>query len=48
MMLDDKIRTAEDIRRYTGLANLAIVPREDTVEEPEEEKKSKSRGGKRA
>ena len=46
MMLDDKIRTAEDIRRYTGLANLAIVPREDTVEEPEGAKKSK--GGNRA
>ena len=29
MMLDDKIKTAEDIRRYTGLVNLAIVPKED-------------------
>jgi capsular polysaccharide biosynthesis protein len=29
MILDDKIKTAEDIRRYTGLTNLAIVPKED-------------------
>lgn len=29
MMTDDKIKTAEDIRRYTGLVNLAIVPKED-------------------
>ncbi len=32
MMLDDKIKTAEDIRRYTGLVNLAIVPKEDIKE----------------
>lgn len=29
MLLDDKYKTAEDIRRYTGLATLAVVPRED-------------------
>lgn len=29
MLLDDKIKTAEDIRRYTGLVNLAIVPKEN-------------------
>lgn len=29
MMTDDKIKTAEDIRKYTGLVNLAIVPMED-------------------
>ncbi len=31
MMTDDKIKTVEDIRRYTGLVNLAIVPKEDIV-----------------
>ncbi len=29
MLLDDKYKTAEDIRRYTGLVNLAVVPDED-------------------
>lgn len=29
MLLDDKYKTAEDIRKYTGLATLAIVPIED-------------------
>lgn len=28
IILDDKIKTAEDIRRYTGLVNLAVVPKE--------------------
>lgn len=28
-MLDDKIKTAEDVRRYTGLVNLAIIPKEE-------------------
>ncbi len=31
MLLDDKIRTAEDVRKYTGLANLAIIPVEDSL-----------------
>ncbi len=31
MLLDDKIKTAEDITRYTGLSNLAIIPVEDTL-----------------
>lgn len=26
MIIDDKYKTAEDIRRYTGLATLAVVP----------------------
>lgn len=29
MIMDDKYKTAEDIRRYTGLATLAVVPIED-------------------
>ena len=28
-LLDDKIRTAEDVRKYAGLVNLAIVPVEE-------------------
>lgn len=44
MMMDDKIKTAEDIRRYTGLVNLAIVPKEDIQEPTGDKKKSKGRG----
>lgn len=29
MISDDKYKTAEDIRKYTGLATLAVVPTED-------------------
>lgn len=29
MLLDDKIKTEEDIRRYTGLSTLAVVPDND-------------------
>ena len=29
-LMDDKYKTAEDIRRYTGLATLAVVPLEPT------------------
>ncbi|MDO5300536.1 MAG: Wzz/FepE/Etk N-terminal domain-containing protein [Clostridia bacterium] len=29
MLMDDKYKTAEDIRKYTGLATLAVVPVED-------------------
>ena len=28
-LLDDKIKTAEDIRKYTGMATLAIVPSDE-------------------
>jgi capsular polysaccharide biosynthesis protein len=28
-LMDDKIKTAEDIRQYAGLATLAVVPIED-------------------
>lgn len=30
MLMDDKYKTAEDIRRYTGLATLAVVPIEES------------------
>ena len=30
MMTDDKYKTAEEIRRFTGLATLAAVPVEDS------------------
>lgn len=30
MLIDDKYKTAEDIRKYTGLATLAAVPVEDS------------------
>ena len=41
-IMDDKIKTAEDIRKYTGLVNLAAVP----VEESESGKKSKTKARK--
>lgn len=31
MLMDDKYKTAEDIRKYTGLATLASVPMETTA-----------------
>ena len=31
MLLDDKIKTAEDVTRYTGLTNLAVVPVEEEM-----------------
>lgn len=39
MLMDDKYKTAEDIRKYTGLVTLAVVPLEDG----EERRKNKSR-----
>ena len=44
MMMDDKIKTAEDIRRYTGLVNLAIVPKEDIKENGTSARKTTSKG----
>lgn len=32
MLMDDKYKTAEDIRKYTGLVTLAVVPIEDMDE----------------
>lgn len=43
MIMDDKYKTAEDIRRYTGLVTLAIVP----VEESASESRKKENGGSR-
>ncbi len=48
MLTDDKIKTAEDIRRYTGLVNLAIVPKEDIKDSGTAEKKKTSKGGGKA
>ena len=31
MLLDDKIKTAEDVTRDTGLTNLAVVPMEEEL-----------------
>lgn len=33
-ILDDKIRTADDIRKYTGMATLAVVPTNGDFKEP--------------
>ena len=39
---DDKIKTAEDIRRYTGLSNLAVVPLDSEVSQKGEGKKQRA------
>ena len=48
---DDKLKTAEEIRKYTGLATLAIVPIEDSISSDKNsnsaEKKENSAGRKK-
>lgn len=46
MLLDDKIKTTEDIRRYTGLVNLAIVPKEEESAAADSKRKTHSSGKK--
>lgn len=46
MLMDDKYKTAEDIRRYTGLATLAVVPIEN--ENSGKGKKGSKNGGRKA
>lgn len=46
MLLDDKIKTAEDIFGYTGLTNLAVVPVEEDLRERLIPGKKKHRGEK--
>ena len=41
MLMDDKYKTADDIRKYTGLATLAVVPIED--EDEDDRKHGRSR-----
>ena len=41
MLADDTYKTAEDIRKYTGLATLAVIP----IENEPDEKKSKNKTG---
>lgn len=43
MLLDDKYRTVEDIRKYTGLTTLAVIPIE-----PTDEKNLKNKNKKKA
>jgi capsular polysaccharide biosynthesis protein len=38
-LMDDKIRTVDDIRQYAGLVTLAVVPIEDSVSNENTEKK---------
>ena len=39
-------RPAEDIRKYTGLVTLAVIPQED--ESAERDRKAAQRGGRRS
>lgn len=39
-LLDDKIKTTDDIRKYTGMATLAIVPSDENVGRDNHEERS--------
>lgn len=41
-LLDDKIKTAEDIRKYTGMATLAVVPSDEGIGKDNHEDRSRS------
>ena len=43
-LMDDKYKTAEDIRRFTGLATLAVIPVEDGMTGKEKKRGKNSRG----
>ncbi len=45
-LMDDKIKTADDIRKYTGLPTLAVVPDNDEASKEQIGEKSKSSGSK--
>ena len=45
-LMDDKLKTAEDIRQYAGLATLAVVPTEETEEMSIKKHSKKKRGRK--
>ena len=45
MLMDDKYKTAEDIRRYTGLPTLAVVPIEDPAAEEKSRRNARRTGG---
>jgi capsular polysaccharide biosynthesis protein len=47
-LLDDKIKTADDIRKYCDLSTLAIVPYEGEATRNAEEAKHRHRSGKRS
>lgn len=47
-LMDDKYKTAEDVRRYTGLITLAVVPIEPTDESSKKNSKDKKKGRKQA
>ena len=44
-LLDDTIKTAEDVERYLGLSTLALIPA--AMEESDGKKKRKSRRGRK-
>lgn len=46
MLLDDKYKTAEDIRKYTGLVTLAVIPVEEE-NNPQHRKNGKKKHGTR-
>ena len=47
MILDDKIKTAEDVMRYSGMINLAVVPVEETLRKQHIETKKRRKARKR-
>ena len=45
--MDDKIKTADDIRRYTGLPTLAVVARDPEAIQASNSSLSSSKGRRR-
>ncbi|MBR1585181.1 MAG: hypothetical protein IJ662_06555 [Clostridia bacterium] len=45
-IMDDKVKTVEDVRKYTGLVNLAIVPVEESVKATAHSNNNKKKGRK--
>lgn len=48
MITDDKYRTVEDIRRYTGLITLAVVPLEPNDEQAKSKNKQRAKARRQA
>ena len=44
MLINDTYKTSEDIRRYTGLVTLAVIPVEDQDSNGKRRKKQSRRG----
>jgi len=46
MLLDDNVKTAEDIRKFIGIETLAVIPVEENMAENNKARKKRARGKK--